>query len=359
MIMSIILITFFISSIILSFLVTFGVLRLAEKKKVLAKLFRPRDIHKKPVPLWGGLAIYISLAVMIWLAYFIVDFEDKMAIPVHYLLGVLVGGAVLIIFGMADDKYNFKPHESIWGPILAAICAVVVGVRIGTVTNPLGGFLEFGGWLAIVISFIWLCGMMYTTKLLDGLDGLASGIVLIGVLAIFFLSITDVYWQPTMALYALIFAGILIGFLVWNWHPAKIFLGEGGSTLVGFVLGVLAIISGAKVATALLVMGIPILDVIWVIARRKFLEHHRVSIGDSKHLHFRLLKAGFSHKRAVLFYYFIAASFGAVSLFLQSRQKMVALALLALLMLVIGIIVTRRNGEIEPFDKLRPGKLRN
>ena len=236
---------------------------------------------------------------------------------------------------------------------------MVVGVRIGTVTNPLGGFLEFGGWLAIVISFIWLCGMMYTTKLLDGLDGLASGIVLIGVLAIFFLSITDVYWQPTMALYTLIFAGILIGFLVWNWHPAKIFLGEGGSTLVGFVLGVLAIISGAKVATALLVMGIPILDVIWVIARRKFLEHHRVSIGDSKHLHFRLLKAGFSHKRAVLFYYFIAASFGAVSLFLQSRQKMVALALLALLMLVIGIIVTRRNGEIEPFDKLRPGKLRN
>ncbi|MBU3950474.1 MAG: undecaprenyl/decaprenyl-phosphate alpha-N-acetylglucosaminyl 1-phosphate transferase, partial [Proteobacteria bacterium] len=195
-------------------------------------------------------------------------------------------------------------------------------------------------------SFLWLFGMMYTTKLLDGLDGLASGVVSIGVLVIFFLSVSNAYWQPTVALYSLIFVGVLLGFLIWNWHPAKIFLGEGGSTLVGFVLGVLAIISGAKVITALLVMGIPILDVAWVMMRRKFFEHKKISIGDSKHLHFRLLKAGFSHKRAVLFYYFIAGGFGIVSLFLQSRQKMIALLILVFVMIVIGAVVTRKNNQI-------------
>lgn len=184
--MSIVLITFFIFSIIVSFFVCFGVLRLAERKKVLAKPTRPRDIHRKPVPLWGGLGIYISLVIMVGLAFFIVDLEDKLAVPIHYLLGILVGGLVLIIFGMADDKYGFRPHQSIWGPILASVCVLVVGIRITVVTNPLGGLTEIGGWLAIVVSFLWLFGMMYTTKLLDGLDGLASGVVGIGALVIFF-----------------------------------------------------------------------------------------------------------------------------------------------------------------------------
>ena len=343
--MSTVLITFFLISVIVSFFVTFGVLRLAEKRKVVAEPVRPRDVHKKPVPLWGGLAIFISLVLLIWLAFFLVDLEYKLMIPIHYLLGVVAGGFILVIFGMVDDKYNLKPYESIWGPILAAVCAVAVGVRIEAFTNPFDGVFTISQWpiLALGISFFWLLGMMYTTKLLDGLDGLASGIVLIGILVIFFLSISNKYWQPTIALYALIFAGVLFGFLIWNWHPAKIFLGEGGSTLVGFILGVLAIISGAKVATALLVMGIPVLDVVWVIIRRKFFEHKSVAIADNKHLHYRLLKTGFSHKQAVLFLYFIAASFGVSSLFLQSKQKIIALAVLILLMLVIGVVVTRRE----------------
>lgn len=343
--MSIVLISFFILAIIVSFFITFKVLALAEKRQVVAKPTRPRDVHRKPVPLWGGLGIYISLVLMIGLAFLIVDLEDKLSIPVHYLFGILIGGLILVIFGLVDDKYDLKPNESIWGPILAAVCAIVVGIRIEVVTNPFGGLIEIGGWLAIAASFFWLTGMMYTTKLLDGLDGLASGIVLIGAGVIFFLSVSNKYWQPTTALYSLIFVGVLFGFLIWNWHPARIFLGEGGSTLVGFILGVLAIISGAKLATALLVMGIPALDVVWVMARRRFFEHKKVTIADDKHLHFRLLKAGFTHKQAVLFYYFMAASFGAISLFLQSRQKAVALAGLVLIMVAVGVLVTRKESN--------------
>lgn len=343
--MSIVLITFFLVSVVVCFFITFGVLRMAEKKKVVAKPERPRDIHKKPVPLWGGLAIFLSLVLMISLAYVIADFEKKLDIPFHYLIGIFVGGLILIIFGMVDDKYRLKPHELIWGPVLAAVCVVVVGVRIEVLTNPFGGLIDVGQWpiLGIIISFFWMLGMMETTKLLDGLDGLASGVVLIGTLVIFFLSLSNAFWQPTVGLYALIFAGVLFGFLIWNFNPGKIFLGEGGSTLVGFMLGVLAIISGAKVATALLVMGIPVLDVVWVMIRRKFFEHKSMFRGDDKHLHFRLLKAGFSQRQAVFFYYFLAAGFGAGSLFLQSREKLIALVVLVLLMIVLGVWVTRRR----------------
>lgn len=347
--MSLILISFFIGSVVLSFFVTFFVMMLAEKKKVMARPRRLRDIHKKPVPLWGGLGIYVCLAVMIGLAFAIVDFEDKLAIPIHYMIGVLVGALILIIFGLVDDKYDLKAHESIWGPILASVCAVTVGIRVGVITNPLGGMIEFAGWLGIGVTFLWFLGMMYTTKLLDGLDGLASGIVLIGTVVIFFLSLSNKYWQPTVGLYAFIFAGVLIGFLIWNWHPARVFLGEGGSTLVGFILAVLAIVSGAKVATALLVMGIPALDVIWVMIRRGLIERKSPFRGDEKHLHFRLLKVGLKHKQAVLTYLAIAASFGATSLFLQSREKMIALAALALIMVAGGVLVTR----CEEIKKLR------
>ncbi|NQU77638.1 undecaprenyl/decaprenyl-phosphate alpha-N-acetylglucosaminyl 1-phosphate transferase [Candidatus Falkowbacteria bacterium] len=340
-----VLITFFLVSVVVSFFVTYGVIRLAEKKKAVSKPTRPRDIHKKPIPLWGGLAIFLSLVLLIGLAYAIVDFEQKAAIPIHYLVGAFVGALILIIFGVIDDKYKLKPHESIWGPTLAAVCAVVVGMRIDLITNPFGGFLEISQWpiLAIVLTFFWLWWMQYTTKLLDGLDGLASGVVLIGTLVIFFLAISKNFFEPTTALYALIFAGVLFGFLIWNFNPAKIFLGEGGSTLVGFILGVLAIVSGSKLATALLVMGVPVLDMIWVMVRRRFFEHKKVTEGDDKHLHFRLLRAGLTHRQAVFFYYFIAAGFGASSLFLQSKQKLIALISLVLIIIGVGIWVTRRR----------------
>jgi len=346
--MGLVLIIFFIVAIVTSFFTTFAVLRLAEDRGVLAEPRRPRDIHKRPVPLWGGLAIFLSLAMIFVFFYFLVSFEDKAMIPIYHILWVFFGGLILVIFGMTDDKYNLKPHESIWGPVLAAVCAVIVGIKIKLVTNPLGGLIEIGDWpvLAAVLTFGWLFGMMYTTKLLDGLDGLAGGVVLIGGLAVFFLSITYKYFQPTTALYALIFAGVLLGFLICNFNPAKIFLGEGGSTLVGYILGILAIISGAKLATALLVMGVPVLDVVWVMIRRKFFEHKKVTTGDDKHLHFRLLKAGFSQRQAVMFYYLIAASFGAVSLFLQSKQKLITLMALALIMTAVGVMVTRREGTV-------------
>jgi len=144
--------------------------------------------------------------------------------------------------------------------------------------------------------------------------------------------------QPETALLCIILAGVALGFLIFNFHPAKIFLGEGGSTFLGFTLGTLAIISGGKIATALLCMGIPILDVIWVVSRR-LITKKSPFLGDKKHLHFRLLDIGFSHRQTVLFLWFMSACFGITALFLKSRGKLIALGVLAFIMIVLALIL--------------------
>ena len=180
-------------------------------------------------------------------------------------------------------------------------------------------------------------GMMYTTKLLDGIDGLVTGVTAIGGFIIFLFTMTTKYYQPDIGLAALILAAACLGFLIFNWHPAKIFLGEGGSLLLGFILGVLAIISGGKIAIALLIMGIPIMDVIWTIIRRIKDKKNPFKFADKKHLHFRLLDLGLSQKKTVLIYYGFSAIFGLSALFLQSRGKLIVLGALAAIML--GVVV--------------------
>jgi UDP-N-acetylmuramyl pentapeptide phosphotransferase/UDP-N-acetylglucosamine-1-phosphate transferase len=190
-----------------------------------------------------------------------------------------------------------------------------------------------------LLIFFWLLGMMYTTKLLDGVDGLVSGISGIGGIIIFLFTMTTKYYQPDIGLASLVFAGACLGFLILNWHPAKIFLGEGGSLLLGYLLGILAIISGGKIAIALLIMGIPILDACWTIIRRIIVGKNPFYHADKKHLHFRFLDLGLSQKQTVLTYYFLAFIFGISALFLQSKGKIIALSGLILIMffLITGL----------------------
>ena len=159
---------------------------------------------------------------------------------------------------------------------------------------------------------------------------------------IFFLSRQPEWYQPEVAILAVIFFGACLGFLVWNWHPAKIFLGEGGSLFTGYVLGVLAIVSGGKIATTLLVVGIPMLDVLRVIIRR-VQKRKPIFVGDNEHLHFKLIDSGLSQRQAVLLLYSISFLFGITTFFLQSKQKLIALSFLLVLMLLIGVWFSRRE----------------
>lgn len=322
-----------------------------------------RKIQRKPVPLLGGLALYITI-VLVVLGYTL--FTDRVLggylLPKH-LIGLAIAGALLMSGGYLDDRYRLAPGKQIWWPIAAVLVVVGVGVGVTYVTNPFGGvlWLDQVHWqllsinatpyhlvlFADLFTFAWLMGMMYTTKFLDGLDGLVSGITTIGALVLFFLSISQEVAQPETALLAIILAGACAGFLIFNFHPARIFLGEGGSVFTGFMLGVLAIISGAKIATAMLIMGIPILDVAWVIMRRLWRRESPFRTADTKHLHFQLLGVGFTQRTVVLLLYSITIVFGGAAIFLSSSQeKLRALVILVGVMIaLVSIIVVqyRRN----------------
>jgi UDP-GlcNAc:undecaprenyl-phosphate GlcNAc-1-phosphate transferase len=274
----------------------------------------------------------------------------------HHWLGFFTGACFLMIGGFLDDKYSMPAGIQIIWPLLAVASIIAGGVGISKISNPLDGLIfldsfKISLWqinnttyyiviLADLFTLIWLMGMMYTTKLLDGVDGLVSGMAAIGGLIIFLFTTTTQYYQPDIALASLIFSAACLGFLVFNWHPAKIFLGEGGSLLLGYILGVLAIISGGKVAIALLIMGIPILDVGWTILRRLYYGKNPFKFADKKHLHHRLLDLGLGQRKTVLFYYIMALAFGGSALFLQSGGKFYALLLLFIIMLAIVVTLS-------------------
>lgn len=325
-----------------------------------------RKVHLKPIPLLGGIGIFLAFFIVAIFLAFQTDYLVGKNISLASLWGVFAGGLFLMVGGFLDDKYNLAPSKQIIWPILAALSLIFAGVGPAVITNPFGGVfhLDAYSWplfewsekifyfvlLTDILTFVWLMGMMYTTKFLDGLDGLVSGITTIACVIIFFLSIATEYFQPDTALLAIITAGACLGFLFFNFHPAKIFLGEGGSLFTGFMLGTLAIIAGGKIATALLIMGIPILDVAWVIIRRTFIEKKSpFKTSDRKHLHYRLLDIGLSHRGTVIFLWLVAGLFGITTLFLQSKQKLLTLGLLFLIMLVLGavlVILYRKKSKV-------------
>ncbi|MEK9130845.1 MAG: MraY family glycosyltransferase [Patescibacteria group bacterium] len=314
---------------------------------------RPNDeakkLHRQSIPLLGGTAIFISIALVLAGLFFLDDPTlTSGLIGYQQYIGFLFGGLILMVGGFFDDKFTLSPKVTIFFPILAALTAVIFGIGVSKVSNPFGGAIEISTIVSQLVTFIWLLVVMYVTKFLDGLDGLATGVSAIGALMMTGLALTVMYFQPDAAAFAAICAGALLGFLVWNWHPAKIFLGEGGSTFVGFIIGVLAVIGGAKVGTALLVLSIPFLDVIWVVLRRTLIEHRSPTKGDRKHLHHRLLDLGLSQRQVVLIYYAIAALVGVSTLFLQSKQKLILFVAIVLLMIVGAtlLVLTERKRRL-------------
>ncbi len=322
-----------------------------------------RKIHPSPVALLGGVAIFLAFfgAIAI-VAGFGLDVSGVFIKPKH-LIGMFLGAAVLMVGGYLDDRYRLRPALQFVFPVLATGIVVVSGIGIRYIANPFGGTIHLDAvnlpvlsWHGVtyyvtlwadLFTILWMLGMTYTTKFLDGLDGLVAGITTIGSVAVFVLSIRPPVLQHETATLALILGGACLGFLVWNWHPARIFLGEGGSLLTGFLLGILAIIAGSKVATALLIMGIPILDVVWVIVRRVFMERRSpFSTADRKHLHFRLLDVGFSHRGAVAFLYALTAVASTTTIVFHGREKAYALGVLMVVMVTLAtflVVRTRRR----------------
>lgn len=321
-----------------------------------------RRVHQYPVALLGGAAIYFTLLIFIFYFTLIENEIVSRYITILAIFGLVLGMTVIMIGGYLDDRFKLSPSRSIIFPIIAALIVVAAGIGVNFVTRPWGGVWRLDGikwsiftfgdktysitlW-ADLFTFLWLMGMMYTTKLLDGLDGLVTGLTVIGALIIAGLSLTSVVHQPDTALLAIIIAGAFLGFLWYNWSPASIFLGEGGSLMAGFLLGVLAIIAGGKIATTLLIVGIPVLDVVWVIMRRVIWERKPISRPDRRHLHFRLLDLGLKPSQVVIALWLLSLAWGVPSLFLHTQGKIIALVLLTIGSAVAALIIAHRQKRV-------------
>ncbi len=344
---------YFLLAAIIALLVTPLVIKFANRYSFIDIPRPPRNLHDKPVAKLGGVSIYFAIVISIFI-FWLAGGIDFSIIPERFILGTMLGGLILIIGGFIDDKYDL-PAKYLWiFPVLASISVIVSGIGIGItlISNPFGApinldFALYGIPASGIFIFLWMVGMMFTTKFLDGLDGLVAGIGLISGLTMFALSLTHRVNQPITATLAIIFVGSLAGYLIYAFHPAKIFLAEGGSTLIGFMLGVLSIILGGKIATALLVMGIPILDVAWVIAQRIW-NGKSPFVGDRLHIHFRLMDLGFTQKQTAFILYSISAVFGFTAVFLQSMGKLVALGVLfGLMAFLIAFVIRSYNRRIK------------
>lgn len=331
----------FILSLTLSLILTSIVRKIALKKKWTIAKVRARDAHQKPTPRLGGVAIFLSfwiITIIYWIVFpeYLNFIIDKILGLDKNLLGVFIASTVWIIVGIIDDFKNIKPWKKFFWQGICGFIIIAFGINIWWISNPVGG-LDFivGNWNWILVP-VWIGLMMNVVNWIDGIDGLASGISVIALVTLFILSLAPNVNQPATALLCVILAGSVFGFLFFNWNPAKIFLGDTGSMFIGMMLGIISIISGAKLATLALVMGVPILDALWVIIQR-ISQRKTIWSADKIHLHHQFLQIGLSVKQTVIIYYAIAAGFGIIALQSGTQDKIKAIWYLIVIMVIITV----------------------
>jgi UDP-GlcNAc:undecaprenyl-phosphate GlcNAc-1-phosphate transferase len=292
----------------------------------------------------GGLALFVAFVVAAALAQLLpVERQDPKELT--RLVGLLLGGTFIFLVGIYDDKRELRASPQITAQFIAALIAIQFLIFIEYVNNPFTNqqTQPFPWPFVVAFTLFWLMGMMNTVNWLDGLDGLAPGVAAILSAVLAFHMVRE--GQHSVALLPLALLGATLGFLPYNFHPARVFMGSSGSFFLGFAVGALGIMAGAKMATVLLVMGIPILDVAWLIFDR--LRRGRSPlVGDRGHLHFRLLDLGFSQRQIVLAYYLFCSSFGLLALLISSRlYKFLALLALGAMTLALLLFVSRKRNN--------------
>ena len=331
---------------------------------------RPSDrkVHPKPTPTLGGQALWFACLLGLGAAALLPAFEGLFDISSEPL-GVVLAGTVIVVLGSYDDVRGLPVAAKIAGQVLAAGLLVLNGVQLFYFWIPGLGVLSLSPDLAVPLTLIWVLAMVNAVNLIDGLDGLAAGVVAIAAAAFFtyaFRSGEPIYAGPSPAgLFCAVVAGAAVGFLPHNFNPARIFMGDSGSMLLGLVLAA-ATISGVgrtdaptntdlaalaiPVAIPLLVLAVPFTDVAWAIARR-IRRGRRVYLPDKEHIHHRLLEIGHSHRQAVLLMYLWSALLASSALaitFVRSRLLVLAL-LFGIAAVLVGTAaprMRRANGAV-------------
>jgi len=345
-----------ITSLVLSLLIVLAITPLTIKiAKKLNLVDNPRThkhpaiIHKKTLPRAGGLPIYLGILLSI----FILIEDRQLFVP------ILGAGALVVMIGLLDDKYDISAYVRFLGNIFCAAVVVIAGLHVPFITNPLGGILNFSDisydifgitiTLGSVLAVIWITWVMNMLNWSKGVDGQMPGVaaissIIIGIASLRFPVLNETNIIVSQA--SFIVAGASLGFLVYNFYPAKIFPGYS-ATILGFMIGVLSIMSGVKLATAILVMGVPAADFLFTFIRR-VINKKSPFAGDREHLHHLLLSYGFGQRKIAIFYWIMSLFLGLFALMLSSRGKLFAIILVVVL---VGAIIftlkflSRRNFE--------------
>jgi UDP-GlcNAc:undecaprenyl-phosphate GlcNAc-1-phosphate transferase len=317
----------FIAAALLSYILTPQIRRIVLRYRIVD---RPgaRRINLKPIPRSGGLAVAASFLVVAGGFLYLNFGVQTIAVPpsLHPLdvAALLLGGAVAAALGAIDDLLDLRARWQFLGQFVLAAGVVALGIGIDIVNNPFGpGIIVFPRIVAIAFTMFWIVGMINSINWIDGLDGLSSGVAIIAAVTLGLISLSTRVNQPLIAVLCFVLAGALFGFLRWNFHPARIFMGTSGVQFVGFTLAILSILGTAKVAVALLVLGVPIIDTFWIIVRR--LSQGRSPFApDRQHIHHRLLDVGLSHRQTVLAIYGVCAALAVLALILTGASQLYA-----------------------------------
>ncbi len=301
------------------------VMRLAWRWGLVQHPHRPRDVHTQPIPRAGGVAIVLGFLVAVGVAQWL-PVERTDPNEAVRLQGLVLGSLLAAIVGLMDDRRELSAKAQLLAQLVLAAIAIGHLIFIERFRNPLTGELVVvPAWVMVPFTLFWFLGAMNTLNWLDGLDGLAAGVAAIA--GIVFAAHMIRLGQYSVALLPLALVGATLGFLPFNFNPARVFMGTTGSLFLGYALAALSIMAGAKVATMLLVLGIPILDVAWQIVAR-LRRGASPFQGDRGHLHHRLYDAGYSQRQVVVGYWGICALLGLLALLLPAPvYKLLALVI--------------------------------
>ena len=305
-----------------------------------------RKVHVRPIPRIGGIGIYAAFMVSILVQLVFVELTPEFMMS---LIGLMVGGTIIVAIGIIDDYCDLPAKVKLLGQILAAVVLVVgFDVRIDFITDPLGDFIYLE-LFAIPATIFWFVGLTNTVNLIDGLDGLAAGVSSIAAITIFLVAMEE--GIPFVAMVTAALAGAAVGFLYYNFNPARIFMGDTGSMFLGFMLAGISVVGAVKSAATIalivpiLALGLPILDTTFAIVRR-MRNHRPIFKPDKGHLHHRLLAHGFTQKQAVLLMYVVSALFGLCALALTAVSMQAAI-LIILIVAAVVFIGARKLGILQ------------
>ncbi|MGM0396005.1 MAG: MraY family glycosyltransferase [Bacillota bacterium] len=330
----------FVVAAVIAFAATPFVIKIAPKIGAMDIPKDDRRVHKAPMPLIGGVAMYLAIAI--GMLVFLPKTRDFMTI--------FIGATIILFSGLKDDIKETTPKEKLFYQLLAAGIVIWGGVQVDFITNPFadGNPILYLSWIGIPITLFWLVGITNTLNLIDGLDGLAGGVALISALSFTFVALK--LGMDEIAILAALVSGACLGFLPFNFNPAKIFMGDTGALFLGFMLAVISIEGVMKsVATIamlvpIIILGVPIFDTTFAIFRR-LLSGKSIMAADKSHLHHRLLEKGFSQKKTVLILYGISAIFGAFAV-LVSRANSRQVVYMSVILFIVAIIFAIKLGLI-------------